>query len=150
MKKTFLIALVALFGLTVSCEKWKKEKEGCDVYTYYSDDYRDTDHSYLGVHSSELDELYFHFYQDKDQSDSYKFVGEIDGDYVYHEGTYSKSGNTVNFVPNDNSHPNFDGEFLEDGKTLIINYPGVDDARVPVTFMAKEVWDYCSKKDKKK
>lgn len=142
MKAVFLMLFIA--ALTFSCSKWGKDKD-CTVYTYYSEDYRDTDNEYLGVHSSNLDELYFHFFQDEDKSDGYKFVGEVNGDYVYHEGTYSKTGNTVLFTPDDNSHPSFDGEWSADGKTLTINYPGIDETRIPVTFIAKEPWDHCKK-----
>ncbi len=128
--------------MSFSCEKWAKHTDD-SVTTYYSKDFKTTNNVYLGVASSELDELYFHFYEDEDKSDAYKFVGEVDGDYVYHEGTYSKTGNLVEFIPDDSSQPSFDGEFSENGKILTINYPGVNETRVQVSFIfKKKEFDY--------
>lgn len=136
MKKTVLLSLVTLFFLCFSCEKWGKEKNNVD--TYYSEDYRNTNHEYLGENAADLDELYFHFYNDKDRSNRYKFVGEMDDDYVYHEGSYVKTETAIQFIPDDSSHPSFEGIFTEDGKTLTISYPGVEENRVQVTFNWKE------------
>lgn len=140
MKKAFLFTMVALFTLSFSCEKWGK-KDG--VSTYYSEDYRDSNNSYLGEQSSNIDELYFHFYDDKERANNYKFVAEVNGDYVWHEGTFVKTQYSLTFTPDDQNHAAFEGSFSEDGKVLTIDYPGVDDTRVQVNFILKEKDHYC-------
>jgi hypothetical protein len=123
--------------MSFSCEKKGHCKDKGKVSTYYSEDYVDSNGSFLGVHASDLQELSFHFYYENGKNEKFKFVGVHNGEYVYHEGTYSKSGHSVYFYPEDSSHPNYSGEFSLDGKTLTIDYPGNDEDRYIVTFIGK-------------
>lgn len=140
MKKIILLSLSALFLLSFSCEKCNKPDQ--KEQTYYSKDFKDSNAEFLGVSSSDLDQLYFTFFTEN-KSERFKFIGMENGEYVYHEGNYVKSGQGIQFYPEDSSHPSYEGTFSVDGKTLTISYPGADENRTEVTFILKEEKKEC-------
>lgn len=136
MKKSIL-PLMLVF-LVASCGKFKKDAK---QYTYYSEDYAEADMDLLGIHTSEMEDLFVVMYNDvedkNNRPETYKLVVKSNGVEYTEVGTIDSDWATsITFTPNDGSSV-YSGDFQQDKGTYKLNYDLVDRTE-EFTFTWKE------------
>lgn len=116
---------MVIFLLT-SCDKFKKDTK---KYTYYGEDYSEADMDLLGVHSSEMEDLYVEMYNDvedkNNRPETYKLVVKSNGVEHTETGTINSDwAASITFTPTDGNA--YSGEFQEDKGTYKLIYNLVD------------------------
>lgn len=116
-----------LMVFLVSCGKFKKDTK---QYTYYGEDYTNADMALLGIHSSEMDDLFVVMYNDvedkNNRPETYKLVVKSNGVEHTESGTINSDWATsITFTPNDGSTA-YTGDFQTDKGTYKLIYDLVD------------------------
>ena len=135
MKKAlFLFALVLI---ATSCSKWKKDTK---QYTYYSENYAETDMDLLGVHTGNIEKLYVVMYNDIEDKnnypETYKLCVESEGAVHTESGTIDSDWATsISFIPTDGTA--YTGGFQQDKGTYKLLYE-LENRTEELTFVWKD------------
>lgn len=135
MKKV-LFSFVVLLIIT-SCGKWKGEKN-TDL-TYYSEDYKEKEMTFLNVASSDIDALWVEFKSStKDKNyDSYALIVKSNGDFVKELGSCEIDWeNQITFHPQNGD--SYLGDWIYGKEKYTISYE-LEDRTEDITFVYKEV-----------
>ena len=135
MKRIVLPVLLML--LIVSCGKWEKNTK---LYTYYSEDYIESDIDVLDINTSEIEALYLEMYnkvEDKnDYPETYKLHVKSNGVEYTEVGTIDSDWKTsISFNPENGT--SYTGIFQEDKGTYKLPYE-VDNRVEEFTFVWKK------------